>query len=119
MAFDDYSFTKPEDMGTYIFALFDHTGQRVTGTRPSSLPPPSGLCESILTCTPRCAHCHAGTKSELQARYSAEPEFDGVEGNVPTLFTVVLNKRGQQDTAVGNLNYFLQRVQRVLSKRVR
>jgi len=31
LAFDDYSFTKGDDMGTYIYALYDHAGYAITG----------------------------------------------------------------------------------------
>ncbi len=87
LCFDDYSFTKAEEaMGTYIYSLYDASGKPIDGT-----------------------------KSELQAKFSAEPAFRGKDGNIPTIFTAVLNKKGKSDTAVENNEYFVERVQAALS----
>jgi len=86
LCFDDYSFTKKEeDMGTYIYSLYDSAGQPIVGT-----------------------------KAELQARHSAEPAFRGLAGNIPSIFTAVLNKKGVTDTAVDNKEYFVQRLSAAL-----
>jgi hypothetical protein len=88
LCFDDYSFTKTEeDMGTYIYSLYDAAGKPIDGTR-----------------------------AELQALYSAEPAFRKLAGNVPTIFTAVLNKKGVTDTAVDNKEYFVQRLSAALGR---
>eukprot|EP00937_MAST-01D_sp_MAST-1D-sp2_P002307 g2307.t1 len=83
--FDDYNFTKGEGEGTYICAMLDAAGAPIRGG-----------------------------KSELQAKYSAEGAFRGGDGNHPVLFTALLNKKGVEDTAVGNPEYFTSRVQAAL-----
>lgn len=86
LCFDDYSFTKADEaMGTYIFSVYGADGKAIDGT-----------------------------KSELQAKFSAEPEFRGKEGNTASIFTVVLNKKEQVDTAVENNEYFVERVEAAL-----
>ena len=88
LIFDDYSFTKGEEQGTYIQALFDRDGAFIDGT-----------------------------KSELQRQFSGEEGFAGGEGNVPAIFTVVLNKKGAKSTAVSDDSYFVSRVQAALAQR--
>jgi hypothetical protein len=86
MVFDDYSFTKGDAEGTYIQALYDEaTGAFIDGDKPT-----------------------------LQARFSAEAPFAGAEGNTPAIFTALLNKKGKA-SAVSDLGYFLERVQRALA----
>ena len=86
LVFDDYSFTKSDEEGCYIQALYDEaSGAFVEGDKPS-----------------------------LQAAYSAEAPFAGTAGNVPTIFTAVLNKKGKA-TAISDTGYFLSRVQGALS----
>ena len=80
VCFDDYTFTKGEAEGTYIWALYGADGVPINGT-----------------------------KSELQQRFSAETDFAGKPGNTPLMFTALLNKKGVQDTAVMNLEYFVSR----------
>jgi hypothetical protein len=58
-----------------------------------------------------------GSKSELQALYSAEPAFADASAyphNLPSVFTAVLNKKGQSDTAILNEEYYVQRVKAAL-----
>ena len=86
VCFDDYTFTKGDAEGTYIWALLAADGTAVRGT-----------------------------KGELQQRFSAEPDFAGKPGNVPMLFTALLNKKGVQDTAVMNNEYFASRFASALS----
>jgi hypothetical protein len=86
VCFDDYSFTKADEaMGTYIYSIYGADGKAVEGT-----------------------------KSELQAQFSAEPEFRGKDGNVPSIFTALLNKKGETDTAVENKEYFVERLSAAL-----
>ena len=80
VCFDDYTFTKGEAEGTYIWALYGADGVPINGT-----------------------------KSELQQRFSAEKDFAGKPGNTPLMFTALLNKKGVEDTAVMNLEYFVSR----------
>ena len=80
VCFDDYTFTKGEAEGTYIWALYGADGAPINGT-----------------------------KSELQPRFSAETGFTGKPGNTPLMFTALLNKKGVEDTAVMNLEYFVSR----------
>lgn len=82
--FDDYSFTKGSAQGTYIWALHDTEGKPITGS-----------------------------KEELQAAYSAEEEFRE-KSTDPCIFTVVLNKKGQEKTSVHDVDYFVGRVQAVM-----
>lgn len=82
--FDDYSFTKKSAQGAYIWALHSRDGRAITGT-----------------------------KEELQAQYSAE-EPHRAQAAQPCIFSVVLNKKGQKETAVHDTNYFVRRVQAAL-----
>jgi len=63
-------------MGTYIYSLYSPDGSAIDGTR-----------------------------SELQAKFSAEAPFAGSEGNVPMMYTALLNKKGVEDTVVRNNEY--------------
>jgi len=57
-----------------------------------------------------------GDKTSLKAHLGADGDTSGVKS--PTIFTAVLNKKGKEDTAVMNPQYFISRVQKNLQSRV-
>ena len=75
-------------MGTYITALYDSHGKSLMDD----------------------------DKSALQTKFSADAPFAGQPGNQPMLFTALLNKKGCEDCAVNNNDYFKTRVEGAMKR---
>jgi len=125
MFFDDYSFTKKSNRTQKVAK--DDQDRRIHNKSTKEEDEPSkvksaGPYIQAMWCLEGNCMSHLSS-DELERRYSGEPEFENEKDNLPLVYRAVLNKkgmtgrsRGNNDTAVSNPDYFVDRVKATIAK---